>query len=229
MVARVVVNTGDRYSKLVVLEEVAPHIYPNGSPRRKFLCKCDCGNEVKIVINTLRGNDAAKGCGCSSKTHGLCSHRLYQTWCGMHTRCYNRNADVYAEYGGRGIRICRRWHRKNPNGLQNFIDDMFPTFEEGLTLDRSNNATGYNRHNCQWETMSEQAFNTRPRRGCTSSYRGVYWNPKLEKWAASATVRGRKQQNLGVYDDEEKAAEAFDHYVMLHDPNDTDRLNFKWI
>ena len=60
----------------------------------------------------------------------------------------------YNEYGGRGIYVCDEWLN-----VKNFINDMFPTYIEGLTLDRINNDFGYFKENCRWATQQEQTLN----------------------------------------------------------------------
>lgn len=60
-------------------------------------------------------------------------------------RCYNDKYYKYHRYGGRGIQVHSDWHSFNK-----FIEDMFPSYESGLTLDRIDNNLGYSKDNCQW-------------------------------------------------------------------------------
>lgn len=89
-------------------------------------------------------------------THGLRKHRLYQTWKHMIDRCYRPEAHNYEWYGGRGIVVCERWMTVN-----NFIEDMQSSYEEGLLLDRIDNNLGYSKDNCKWATYTEQSRNRR--------------------------------------------------------------------
>lgn len=88
--------------------------------------------------------------------HGLSKHPLYSVWVNMRARCCNEINPEYRNYGGRGIAMCKRWH--DP---QKFVDDMFPTFEKGLQIDRIDNAGFYEPSNCRWVTRSQNQRNKR--------------------------------------------------------------------
>ncbi len=92
-------------------------------------------------------------------THGLSRTKIYLVWGGMINRCHNTNSKDYKHYGGRGIKVCKRWHK-----FEDFYKDMGDT-SEGLTLERINNNKGYNKKNCKWATRKEQNNNQRPCKG----------------------------------------------------------------
>lgn len=83
--------------------------------------------------------------------------KFEQAWKNMIGRCYYPNASRYECYGGRGIRVCRRWHE-----FSNFFDDMYDSFQlhanangGDTQLDRINSNDHYYPENCQWLTRSE--------------------------------------------------------------------------
>jgi hypothetical protein len=85
--------------------------------------------------------------------------KLYGVWRDMIKRCYCVTGRLYKFYGGRGIRVCDRWRR-----FVNFIEDMAPSYQLGLQLERIKNDEGYSPDNCKWATRLEQCNNRRSNR-----------------------------------------------------------------
>lgn len=113
------------------------------------------------------------------KARGLSRSKDYRTWWDMLERCRNSNRKDFKHYGGRGIKVCKRWR----NSFLNFVDDMGRK-PSGMTLDRRNNNQGYSPNNCRWITTLEQNRNR-------SSNRILRFNGKsacVTEWA----------QNIGI-------------------------------
>ena len=191
------------------------------------LYKCFCGNKFEAFKSSVKSGNT-KSCGCYRKefskkmftVHGLRSHRLYETWNGMMQRCNNLNAKEYNNYGGRGISVCERWL-----SVANFIEDMYPTFQEGLTLDRKDNDKGYDSDNCRWATKSVQASNTKKiQSNNTTGYRGIVWDNQRKKWRASISVL-IKRKHLGHFENKIDAAIAYDKYIIDNNLEHTKNFN----
>lgn len=86
----------------------------------------------------------------------MSSTRFYKIWKGMLNRCHNKNTARYVDYGGRGIKVCKRWTK-----FESFRDDMLSGYDETKSIDRKNNNAGYNKRNCRWATIVEQNQNKR--------------------------------------------------------------------
>ena len=99
-----------RFGKLTVVECEGV----NKSRKPMFICRCDCGNEKEVDLYSLR-NGHTSSCGCYNKERikeantvhgGSLGDRLHNIWGHMVHRCNN---EEIANYGGRGISVCREW------------------------------------------------------------------------------------------------------------------------
>lgn len=199
-------------NKNLVLIEDLGMLYPNLTSKRKKrygLYKCFCGNEFRTRVENVK-NRNTKSCGCINGTkHNLTNHRLYQTWNGMIQRCNNKNSKNYKHYGARGINVCDEWLN-----VQSFINDMYPSYKEGLSIDRIDNNKGYSKDNCRWSDKSTQVRNTRRiQSNSTTGYRGVSVLKNKNIYKTSISVNN-KRIHLGYFTDKIEAAKAYDQYVI---------------
>lgn len=87
-------------------------------------------------------------------THGKSNSRVYRIWRGMINRCCNPNQRAFAKYEKLGI--CESWR----NSFETFYADMGEPPTVNHTIDRKDNAKGYEPTNCRWATYKEQSENS---------------------------------------------------------------------
>lgn len=80
----------------------------------------------------------------------------WKIWAGIKQRCLNPKNPSYPRYGGKGITVCPQW----ANSFEAFFADMGPRPSPQHTIDRRDNARGYEPDNCRWATAIEQQNNT---------------------------------------------------------------------
>lgn len=161
---RPILLDNQRFGRLLVITR-APN---NKHNQTRWLCRCDCGNEVVVTGGGLRIGDT-RSCGClhrevmktASKTHGYSNRgcREYRAWQSAKRRCDYKKYPLYKNHGGRGIKVCDEWL----HDFAAFLRDMGPC-PPGLTLERVDNNGNYEPGNCKWASMAEQNQNRRDTR-----------------------------------------------------------------
>ena len=134
-------------------------------------------------------------------THGLTNHPLYGTWRQMKRRCYDKKEIGYANYGGRGIRVCGRWLES----FAHFLSDMGERPEK-MDLDRIDNDGDYGPDNCRWSTRSENLRNRRQPSECRNGHaynlaNTYHWNGQRrcrECHRLNARLQNRRRQSAGL-------------------------------
>lgn len=177
---------GQKFGKLTVIKLVEG----DNAQNRKYLCKCDCGNEkITSEDNLKRGH--CKSCGCLYKNNGgkqkeikgyyLDSRsKLYKVWVSMIRRCTNPKDCNYERYGKRGITVCKEW--KDYSAFRNWAINT--GYKENhsraeCSLDRIDNNGNYEPSNCRWTNSKIQGNNTRT--NTIIGYKGV--SKTLSEWA----------------------------------------------
>lgn len=119
-------------------------------------------------------------------------YQLNYRYRGMKSRCYNLNNPKYKNYGGRGIKVCDRWLES----FDNFVEDMLPSFESELTLDRIDVDSNYGPSNCRWTTQEDQQNNRTNNRYLKLGNR----KQTLFQWAHELDIKPRTlHQRLNGY------------------------------
>lgn len=160
--------TGRRFGRLIAVSG-----FRRGR-RIVWSCRCDCGNDHDVIASNLTGGRISS-CGCASgrtarKRRAGCSsasrNYAYRSWQAMLGRCNDPKMPSYKRYGARGVTVCQRW----AESFNDFVADMGER-PKGHTLDRIDNAKGYEPGNCRWATHKEQQRNKTT--NLVFTYRGV--------------------------------------------------------
>lgn len=211
--------TGQRFGKLVVIEQAEDFIEKNGCHRAQWLCKCDCGNQRIVIGSRLtRKKQAVISCGCMNLKRG-----------GQHRKI--NQYDLSGEYG-------IGW-TSNTNKEFYFDFEDYDKIKDYCWYEYTNKKTGYHslrtrergsrksilmtsllgysyydhidrntlnctRKNLRPSTHRENARNKSKHKYNTSGVTGVYWDKRLKKWFARICVN-YKRIYLGYFNDKEDA------------------------
>lgn len=134
-------NYGEQVGEAIFLHEI------DFCVNRKAKFKCRCGNTFFARISAVRLG-YTKSCGCivgknpnsrNHNTHSLRGHKLYNVWCAMKARCYNKNRTQYKDYGGKGVVVCEEWK----NDFEKFYNWAISNgWKDGLQLDKDSRGDG---------------------------------------------------------------------------------------
>jgi hypothetical protein len=169
--------TGQRFGKLTVIERAG-----SAGNRATWRCRCDCGNEVAAIIGKNLRLGQSKSCGCvgvewarhmganrsfiakRAETHVIHGNKRrsgmsaeYKTWLGMKKRCSRPTCHDFKHWGGRGIRVCKRWDES----FAAFLADMGPRPSPTHQIDRKDPNGHYEPGNCRWVTPHVQGAENR--------------------------------------------------------------------
>ena len=147
------------------------------------------------------------------KDYFLC-HRIID-------RCYNKNAQMYDIYGGRGIKVCDDW-LKDPLKFVEYIKSLENYREKNYSIDRINNNGNYEPNNIRWTTKSVQSANQRKKKSNTTGYTGINLN-KCGNYFACLTFN-KEYKYLGTYKTINEALSARNDFIIQ---NNLEQIGFK--
>jgi len=158
--------TGRRFGRLVVIQRLSN----DKSSRARWLCQCDCGGSSKPATHSLKSGNT-QSCGCfkqgnaarrakhSFRFHGLSRTVEGRALAAAIQRC-KPDHEAHSDYYDRGIAVCLQWQQPR-YGVEDFVAHIGPRPSSDHSLDRINNAEGYEPDNVRWATAQEQTANRR--------------------------------------------------------------------
>jgi len=172
-----------KINKLTFLNDAGSKVTESGSSYILARCLCDCGKEVVVRKSKLK-QGKVYSCGCTRKyldreikSHEMYGTRPYQIWFAMKQRCLNPKSENYYLYGGRGISFCKKWI-----DFSGFWEEMKEGYSDDLNLDRIDNNFNYEKNNCKWSNLSEQAYNQRKNKKNSTGKTGVFYDKTHDKF-----------------------------------------------
>ena len=131
--------------KIGLLTAVEPESGPIMGRHPLWLFQCDCGNTITGTVREFHAN-WLRSCGCHDSA--------FSSWAMMMSRCYDPKNNRFKHYGGRGIEVCKRWHK-----FENFVTDMGER-PKRHNLSRKKAEEGYYKSNCVWEHITKNTADT---------------------------------------------------------------------
>lgn len=128
--------------------------------------------------------------------------RIYKAWQSMRQRCNNPNDKNFADYGGRGIKVCEEWEHSSAS----FVEwSLLNGYADGLSIDRKDVNGNYCPENCRWATATQQARNKRTEKTNKTGANGVH----MDRGQYRATIYvNNKRVDLGRHKTIEAAIAA---------------------
>lgn len=164
------INIGTEYYGAYVVRELPIREYSTGAIARWFECKCKCGKEFVIRLESLIKPHPHLCLDCQHKVYITPKDtpqyqypRLWDIYKGMLYRCYKakQNTTAWKNYGGRGITVCKEWQES----FLSFVNWALQNgYHHSLSIDRINVNGNYEPSNCRWATAKIQAKNQRARK-----------------------------------------------------------------
>ena len=217
--------TGKKFNKLTVIKRAEDRVLPCGQRKTMWECRCDCGNEKIIYVNSydLRHNKI-KSCGClKHKAYYIKTNKYDLTGeygIGWTT---NTNKEFYFDLEDYDLIKNYCWYESHGyiktatpvNSIEKYGKYIFmhklilgTILNYEYDIDHiEGNRNDNRKEKLRLCTRSQNQMNKGIRSDNTSKYIGVNYRKDRKKWRAYITVNN-KQISLGNYDDIEDAIVA---------------------
>lgn len=223
-----ILNKGDRFGKLTVVERVEDTFGNNGAKYPQYLCKCDCGGE-KTVREAYLKNGYTKSCGCLKLCHEkkprgkrepnyfyiiddivcvklsncdkymLCDRSIWKE-AGKYTWRLDDHGYASASIYGKTVRFHSYFY-----GKQDFVIDH-------IDRDKLNNMSA-NLRNVDRRTNNQ---NVDIRSNNSTGYIGVSYDKRRDKFYSYINYESRKRKFLGYFNTAVEASKAREQAELIY-------------
>ena len=203
------IKVGQRFNRLTVVEELPIYVAPNGQRKRRFRCKCGCGNCTDVMLSNLVYGGVVS-CGCAKIDSIKVSKKKFNN--------YEDCGDYLIGFTSNGVSF--KIDKEDFNSIKNFcwaesklnyiytninkrtvyLHRLITNAPDGMVVDHINHDTTDNRK-CNLRVCTQQE-NTRNR---ASS--GVSKRCDTNRWEAYVFMANKKM-HLGYFATKEEALMA---------------------
>lgn len=217
--------TGQRFGRLVVINQASSYIDKKGRKFVRWFCLCDCGNIIIVKADALRSGNT-KSCGCLNKEIVVENNKKLK-------KRYNRY-DLSNEYGigytfdneafyfdvddydkiknyswsidTEGYVVSNKFNGKYYTTVK--MHRLIMNCQDNKMVDHINHTKNDNRkNNLRIVTNQQNCMNRKLSSNNSSGCSGVHFDTKTSKWVARITYMN-KEYYLGSFDNKDEAIKA---------------------
>lgn len=207
---------GQRFGRLVVVDDAPPKVQPSGQTKRQVICDCDCGTKGVVVRLECLKSGTTSSCGClkseKSRERFKKPFNDYED-CGDYVKIFDDKHENYFTIDKEDLPIVSQyrwckdptnywccWHNKKVTRVHQILF--------GTKCDHKDGDPGNNRRsNLRPCTDKQNSWNTKVHKDNRSGYKGVY--KKRNRYCARICKDG-KSEIIGYADTAEEAAHLYD-------------------
>jgi hypothetical protein len=207
---------GQKFGMLTVIEQDEDYVNPSGKHYAKYLCQCDCGNEVPVSVTAyMLTSGRTRSCGCLRKTlpSKMFKKENKKDLSGEYGIIWatNKNEKIYFDLEDAEKVLSYSWGVDSQGYATATIDGKkvkmhaflgYPNYDHHNRNKLDNRKT--NLVKC---TTSENNLNKSKQSNNTSGFIGVSWHKQFAKWRARVSVN-KKEIHLGLFDNIQDAVVA---------------------
>lgn len=214
---------GERFGRLVVIQQIEDYVSKSGMHYSKWLCQCDCGSDpIEVTGSNLKSKNV-QSCGCLNSEVASMSHKKYNQYeinledeHGLYGigYCTNNGSKFYFDMedydkikignwieviGSNGYHRLQSWDKESKSVVSMHWIIVGKYYDHA---DR--NPLNNRKYNLRKATFIENSQNSTIRKDNKSGFTGIYWIEKIKKWEAYIEIN-KKRKYLGYFIDKEDA------------------------